>query len=216
MTEPVCARHPFDCSVEKHAEEWRNEALRLRAELAALRAAGEPEPPAAETFNVYEQSQECASCSACRACNGDCGGCPYVGHDCAPLLRAAGPASPTAQDSPAEVCDTCRGWAEPCENCRSSTLAAQHEGRWIFVESYSGQDDTAYIRCSCGWHSKAVWSRTAMPAIAQAFIDHQRETAQDSGHEFVPGVQPYPGSYVRCAVCGAAAYNGIHHQREQR
>lgn len=34
----TCGRHPFDCSVEKHAEEWRDEALRLRAAVANLTA----------------------------------------------------------------------------------------------------------------------------------------------------------------------------------
>lgn len=34
----VCARHPFDCSVEKHASEWRDDALRLRARLSEVEA----------------------------------------------------------------------------------------------------------------------------------------------------------------------------------
>jgi hypothetical protein len=34
----VCARHPYDCSVEKHATEWRDEAIRLRARLAEVEA----------------------------------------------------------------------------------------------------------------------------------------------------------------------------------
>jgi len=34
----ICARHPFDCSVDKHAQEWRDEALRLRAAVANLTA----------------------------------------------------------------------------------------------------------------------------------------------------------------------------------
>lgn len=38
---PTCARHSLDCSVEKHADEWRSDALRLRTELDDMRAAFE-------------------------------------------------------------------------------------------------------------------------------------------------------------------------------
>lgn len=48
-----------------------------------------------------------------------------------------------------------------------------HEGEWIDVRSYSGQDDTAYIKCSCGWRTQAVWSRHHIPLIQRAFAEHK-------------------------------------------
>jgi hypothetical protein len=49
----------------------------------------------------------------------------------------------------------------------------EHEGRWVDIESYSGQDDTAYIACSCGWRSRSIWSRMSIPNIQADFKSHQ-------------------------------------------
>ena len=51
---------------------------------------------------------------------------------------------------------------------------SEHVGRWVDVESYSGQDDTAYIKCSCGWRSFAIWSRLHIPVIQTAFKAHKQ------------------------------------------
>lgn len=48
-----------------------------------------------------------------------------------------------------------------------------HKGEWIDVRSYSGQDDTAYIKCSCGWRSMAIWSRLSIQRIQQQFAEHK-------------------------------------------
>lgn len=49
-----------------------------------------------------------------------------------------------------------------------------HEGRWVDVESYSGQDDTAYIECSWGWRTRAIWSRMSIPLIQEQFARHEK------------------------------------------
>jgi hypothetical protein len=49
----------------------------------------------------------------------------------------------------------------------------EHEGHWVDIESYSGQDDTAYIACSCGWRSRSIWSRMSISSIQEAFRQHQ-------------------------------------------
>ena len=54
-----------------------------------------------------------------------------------------------------------------------SASADEHEGRWVDVPSHSGQDDVAYIACSCGWQTKRIWSRMSIPVIQQAFREHK-------------------------------------------
>lgn len=49
----------------------------------------------------------------------------------------------------------------------------EHDGEWVDVESYSGQDDTAYISCSCGWRSGSIWSRLSIPLIQDSFKQHK-------------------------------------------
>lgn len=221
MTEPVCARHRFDCSVEKHAEEWRDEALRLRAEVdrlraalahhtvnlvtgggaSARRAAGEPEPPAAEVSDVCEIHRETVRdlLEQLAAVKADYAQFVADADEVivdlraklravpAPILalmeadarRAAGPAAPIAQASPAEVClrlgripvrDEGEGWAEQRETAQDSpaeTCGHQHEygARCALPAGHHG----LHILNGWGWHG--------------TYGTSQRETAQDSGHE---------------------------------
>ena len=50
----------------------------------------------------------------------------------------------------------------------------EHEGKWVYQDSYSGQDDTQYILCSCGWRTRSIWSRLEIIPCQEFFARHQR------------------------------------------
>lgn len=53
-----------------------------------------------------------------------------------------------------------------------------HKGRWVHVQSYSGQDDAARIECECGWRSAKIWSRLDIENVKAAFWNHHPEASE--------------------------------------